>query len=82
MAAALAHELRSLANTLDAHAAKHSRRRSHLRDGTHQRGAATIAILSTISFVAATYINDIAWLDAALSIGAQLTAAALARRSS
>ncbi|ALP62804.1 hypothetical protein [Paraburkholderia caribensis] len=75
MAASLSHELRTLANALDAHAKRNSRRK------THQRGYAPLAVLASLSFVAATYFNDIAWLDAALSLAAQLTAIFLAKRS-
>ncbi|WP_213778858.1 hypothetical protein [Caballeronia sp. dw_276] len=39
-----------------------------------QRGFVTTAGLIAIAFAAATYINDIAWLDAALSIAGQIVA--------
>ncbi len=38
-------------------------------------GAASITTVAALAFAATTYINDIAWLDAALSVAAQLTAA-------
>ncbi|WP_124829222.1 MULTISPECIES: hypothetical protein [unclassified Burkholderia] len=40
-----------------------------------QRGNASLAAITTIGFVAATYLNDYAWLDAALSVAAQVCAA-------
>src|SRR5471032_85920 len=45
-------------------------------------GIAVTALLVSLSFVAATYINQAAWLDATLSIAAQLIAAKTWRRRS
>jgi hypothetical protein len=42
---------------------------------TGQRGAAAISIASALAFGAATYINEYAWLDAALTLAAQIFAA-------
>ncbi|MBY4866764.1 hypothetical protein K6W76_09610 [Burkholderia anthina] len=40
-----------------------------------QGGNASLAAITTIGFVAATYLNDYAWIDAALSVAAQVCAA-------
>ncbi|MFM0660114.1 hypothetical protein [Paraburkholderia sediminicola] len=46
---------------------------------TKIRGAVSIAALTVLAFTAMTYVNDIAWIDAALSLAAQITAAWLVR---
>jgi hypothetical protein len=45
-----------------------------------QRGIARLAPLVSVSFMAATYINDIAWLDCLLMIAGQLSVSWLLRR--
>lgn len=40
-----------------------------------QGGNASLAAITAIGFIAATYVNDYAWLDAALSVAAQVCAA-------
>jgi len=45
-------------------------------------GIAVTTLLISLSFVAATYINQAAWLDATLSVAAQLVAAKTWRRRS
>lgn len=42
------------------------------------RGAASVTAIATLAFAMVTYVNDIAWLDATLSLVAQITAAWLA----
>lgn len=74
MAASMASELRTLADILDTHSSK----RTRMRRG--ERGAAALAIVCAIGFAAATYINQLDWLDAVLSIAAQLAAAAITKR--
>ncbi|WP_322038421.1 hypothetical protein [Burkholderia cenocepacia] len=74
MAASIADELRRLATTVEQH--RHRERRPRKRE----RGGLSLAALIGISFIVATYINPIDWLDAALSIAAQASAALLARR--
>ncbi|WP_333976465.1 hypothetical protein [Burkholderia cepacia] len=44
-----------------------------------QRGTVTLAVLATVSFVAATYINECPLIDAALSLAGQFCAARLWR---
>ncbi|MDR6408522.1 UNVERIFIED_ORG: hypothetical protein ABIC62_001912 [Burkholderia sp. 1595] len=43
------------------------------------RGAASIAALTALAFSTLAFVNSIAWIDAALSIAAQITAAWLAQ---
>lgn len=57
----------SLAGTL-----RHER---DARSSPQQRGSVVIPALSLLGFVVATYLNEHAWLDAALSVLAQLVAA-------
>jgi prephenate dehydratase len=78
MAASLAHELHALANKIESHAAAHTRRRAP--KSRTQRGAAGLLLISAVGFIAATYVNEVAWLDAALSLAAQLSASFLSRR--
>jgi hypothetical protein len=75
MAACLARELRILAATLDTHSLKQPQR------NPRQRGGAATALLIAVCFAAAAYINDIAWLDAVISIAAQIAARLDAKRS-
>jgi hypothetical protein len=51
------------------------------RSGPAQQGLALLPVVSAVAFMAATYINDYAWLDAALSLAAQLCAAIFWRKS-
>lgn len=76
MAASLSQELRALAEAIDRHSSKLPERQRT------QRGSAGIALLVALSFAAATYLNDAAWLDAAISLASQLAAPLLARRRS
>jgi len=46
-----------------------------------QDGTALLPFVSAIAFMAATYVNEHAWLDAALSLAAQFCAARLWKRS-
>lgn len=64
----LADGLDQLSHRLRLHAQRESPKPKH-------RGAAPIAIVCALSFAALTYVNDIAWIDAALSIAAQLASA-------
>lgn len=76
MAASLSQELRALAEAIDRHSSKLPERQRT------QRGSAGIALLVALSFAAATYLNDVAWLDATISLASQLAAPLLARRRS
>lgn len=59
--------LETLANALRA-------RRPNRKPKPKWRGSVSVQLAATIAFMAATYMNDIAWLDAVLSLFAQLTA--------
>ena len=50
---------------------EHGTRRMTAQKG--RRGSAQLATILSIAFMAATYVNGIAWLDAAMSLAAQLT---------
>lgn len=76
MAAVLASELRSLTALLDRHASTPPRTRNRRR----QRGSGIAILISAVGFIAATYINDVAWIDAVLSLAAQIVAAMLSSR--
>lgn len=67
--------LHSITSTLQNHGLRHGRAPS-------QRGIAAVSLLSAIAFMAATYINEYAWLDAVLSLVAQVCAAYFGRRRS
>ncbi|QNB10809.1 hypothetical protein G5S35_03950 [Paraburkholderia tropica] len=75
MAIPLADELRALARSIESHATKQRTRPKK------QRGVALIGTLIAISFAAATYWNDVAWIDAALSLAAQIAAGYLSKRN-
>jgi len=77
MAVAIADELRQLANTIELH--QHQERRR--RFARHEQGYASLAALAGLAFIAATYLNPLDWLDAALSLAAQVTAAILSIQS-
>jgi hypothetical protein len=68
----LADGLEQLASRLRLHAKRRSVR-------PKIEGSASIATIAALAFAAMTYINDIAWLDAALSVAAQITTAWLGR---
>jgi hypothetical protein len=55
------------------------RARHTSRPAPRQRGTATLAVLATVAFVAATYINEYPLIDAALSLAGQFCAARLWR---
>jgi len=48
---------------------------------TRQRGSGTVSLSIIIGFMAAAFLNQIAWIDAALILGAQLIAIRLATQS-
>lgn len=76
MAVAIADELRQLAITIEQHQNRERRRRpSRRREG----GYTNLAALAGIAFIVATYVNPFDWLDAALSLGAQVSAIFLSR---
>jgi hypothetical protein len=52
------------------------------RGRRNQRGIAKLAPLVAIGFMAATYLNDLAWLDSLLMIAGQLSVNWLLRRGS
>jgi hypothetical protein len=56
----------------------HGRIRASRSD--NESGAATLFALIPLTFIAATYLNDVAWIDAVLSAAAQVTASFLSRR--
>lgn len=68
------HELREVAQIVERHNVARRRRNSG------QRGIASLLTVTTIGFVAASYINEIAWVDAALTLVGQLIAAYLTER--
>ncbi|RQR37836.1 hypothetical protein [Burkholderia sp. Bp9142] len=78
MAAAIADELRQLATTIEQHKERERQRRPPRR---FERGYSSVAALAGIAFIVATYINPFDWLDAALSLAAQLTTALASRHS-
>ncbi|MCA8162538.1 hypothetical protein AB3K92_28020 [Burkholderia sp. Bmkn7] len=55
------------------------RARHTSRPAPHQRGTVSLAVIATIGFVAATYINEYPLIDAALSLAGQFCAARLWR---
>jgi hypothetical protein len=67
--------LENLAEQLRWHALRTRRRRTR-RDA----GATTLLALVPILFAVATYINEVAWVDSALNLAAQLTTALIAGR--
>ncbi|MFM0595349.1 hypothetical protein [Paraburkholderia dilworthii] len=73
MALPFARELHEIATVIGQH------RFSKARRSNAQRGVASMLMLSAIGFAAATYINEIAWVDAALSIAAQAAVAYISR---
>ncbi|KVD73988.1 hypothetical protein WS62_07790 [Burkholderia sp. ABCPW 14] len=75
MAASIADELRSLAALIEQH-----QQRTHEK-GKRQRGDCSLFILATLAFMSATYLNQVDWIDAALSIAAQVSAALFARHT-
>jgi hypothetical protein len=66
VAAQIADELDDLSNTIRAHAHRPK------RAGSLQRGFIRLLPATSISFLAATYVNTIAWLDVALMLSSQL----------
>lgn len=66
VAAQIADELDDLSNVIRAHAYRSKRASSF------QRGFIRLLPATSISFLAATYVNTIAWLDVALMLGSQL----------
>lgn len=73
LAPTIAQELRNVARVVEHHHFVH--RKKYYR----QRGNTSLLLLSAIGFIAATYVNEIAWLDAALSCCAQIMAIYLTR---
>lgn len=63
-------------------AAHRVRSHGHMRAGRsgNETGAATLFALISLAFIAATYLNDVAWIDAVLSAAAQVTASLLNKR--
>ncbi|MGQ7939100.1 hypothetical protein [Paraburkholderia sp. D1E] len=63
-----------------------TRLRRHSRACSERRrselGQASLTTFIPLLFIAVTYINDIAWIDAALSLVAQVSACLLTRRRS
>ncbi|MDR3386907.1 MAG: hypothetical protein P4L92_07625 [Rudaea sp.] len=61
-----------------------TRLRRHSRACSQRRrselGQASLTMFISLLFIAATYSNDIAWIDAALSLVAQVSACLLTRR--
>lgn len=74
-AAPTADALDRLSTILRFHAVK-PRRNDRL-----QRGISTMAPLVSLAFMAATYLNSIAWLDSALMLASQLSVSWLLNRS-
>ncbi|MEM5461604.1 hypothetical protein VSR69_43605 [Paraburkholderia phytofirmans] len=68
----LADGLDQLSQRLRLHAQRESPKPRH-------QGSASLAIVFALGFAALTYVNDIAWIDAALSVAAQLTSAWIAQ---
>jgi len=66
VAAQIADELDDLSATIRAHACRSK------RAGSLQRGFIRLLPATSISFLAATYINTIAWLDVALMLCSQV----------
>ncbi len=66
VAAQIADELDDLSNIIRTHAYRSK------RSGSLQRGFIRLLPATSISFLAATYINTIAWLDVALMLCSQL----------
>ena len=62
MAYSVADELRKLATRIEEFGSQHRRQRRS------QRGFGTSAALTTIAIAAATYLNDVPWIDVALSL--------------
>ena len=75
LAPRIAQELRDVARVVELH---QFARREKLNS---QGGSASLLLLSAIGFIAATYVNEMAWLDSVLSCAAQISALFLARRS-
>jgi hypothetical protein len=71
----LADGLDQLSQRLRLHAQREPPRPKH-------RGAAPIAVVCALGFAALTYVNDVAWIDAALSIAAQLASAWISQSKS
>jgi len=71
IATRIADALDVLSETVRCHALKPPRR-------TSQRGSGTASLSIIIGFMAAAFVNQIAWIDAALILGAQLIAIRLA----
>ncbi|WP_213766767.1 hypothetical protein [Caballeronia sp. dw_19] len=74
LAPRIAQELRDVARIVDLH--QFVRRKK-----PNTQGSASLLLLSAIGFIAATYVNEIAWLDSVLNCAAQITALVLARRA-
>jgi hypothetical protein len=72
-------QARIFADELEAFAAKLRERAGIPPRSPRQRGICTLSTIASLLFMAATYINENALVDAALSLAAQLTAIALAR---
>lgn len=70
-----------LTRGLDAISATINRNSGRRRSAPLQKGYALIPVISAIGFMAATYLNEYAWLDAALSLAAQLCAVRFWKRS-
>ncbi|MFM0736792.1 hypothetical protein PQQ51_06060 [Paraburkholderia xenovorans] len=68
----LADGLDQLSQRLRLHAQRESPKPRH-------QGSTSLAIVFALGFAALTYVNDIAWIDAALSVAAQLTSAWIAQ---
>lgn len=77
MATTIADELRQLAGTIELHQHRGPRRSAR----KHERGYTSLAAVAGIAFITATYMNPFDWLDAALSLAAQVTAAILSART-
>ncbi|MEW9584313.1 hypothetical protein [Paraburkholderia sp. DGU8] len=75
-AAPAADALDRLSTVLRFHAAT-----PHRRKDLFQRGGATLAPLVSLAFMAATYFNDVAWIDSALMLANHLTVSWLSNRS-
>lgn len=71
-----------IATALEQLASSLRRRRAVRKSKTRDHGFGSLYLIAAIGFMAATYINEYAWLDAALSLFAQLAASRYGRRAS
>lgn len=76
MAYCVADELRKLATRIEEFGSRHRRQKRS------QRGFGTTAALATIAIAAATYVNDVAWIDVALSLTSHVIGALIGRSRS